>query len=390
MEVMFVDDELAVLEGLQNRFRKMRGQWDMTFVVGGASAIERLAKQPADVVVTDMRMPGVDGASVLRFLHANQPRTTRIVLSGYSEKENVVTTMNLAHQFLRKPCDAEELKRAIDRSLLLKSKLLQPELAETLGRIENFPPLPRLYHQLLGVMEEDSCTPECIASIIGQDPALTARVLRVANSAYWGLSEPIVAVRQAVVYLGFEAIRSLVINLELARTCEARLPAHFSLEAFQQHADQVSSVAAKLAPSTMRGSVMSGAILHDVGHLVLALLPDQSQVNLSTEAAPHAELAAHILDCWGIPPALVSLVAFHHTPSVIDPIPGPATYVHLADRIIYLAQRGIAPTGDVEQLRELGFDMSAYVLVDQETIHTAWLEQMEVALLSAKPTWECQ
>jgi len=390
MEVMFIDDELAVLEGLQNRFRKLRGQWDMSFVVGGAAAIERLTQHSVDVVVTDMRMPGVDGADVLRFLHAKQPRTTRIVLSGYSEKENVVTTMNLAHQFLRKPCDTEELRRAIDRSLLLKSRLRQPELAETLGRIEHFPPLPRLYLQLLGVIDKDSCTPEEIANIIAQDPALTARVLRVANSAYWGLSEPIVSVPQAVVYLGFEAIRSLVINLELARTCEARLPDHFSLEAFQQHADHVSMVAAKLAPGSLRGSVMSGGILHDVGHLVLALLPNQDQLNLTAEVVSHAELAAHVLDSWGIPPALVSLVAFHHSPSSVDSTPGATTYVHLADRIIYQAQRGIGPTDDREELAAAGFDMAAYALVDRDALRQVWLAQLELPGRSTNVPWSLQ
>jgi HD-like signal output (HDOD) protein/CheY-like chemotaxis protein len=377
MEVMFVDDEPAVLEGIQNRFRKLRGQWDMSFVVGGAEAIAQLGRHPVDVVVTDMRMPGVDGAEVLRFLHANQPRTTRIVLSGYSEKENVVTTMNLAHQFLRKPCDAEELKRAIDRSMLLQKRLRQPELADTLGRIEHFPPLPQLYHQLLEVIGKETCTPEAIARIIGRDPALTARVLRVANSAYWGLSEPICSVPQAVMYLGFEAIRSLVINLELARTCSPRLPRHFSLEKFQQHADQVSLVAAQIAPSSMRGSVMSGAILHDVGHLVLALLPASEQPNLTTEVVPHAELAAHVLDCWGIPPALVSLVAFHHSPSAIDVAPGPTTYVHLADRIVYSAEAGIGPTEDKKELEQLGFDLVSYALVEAAPVQLAWRMQLE-------------
>ncbi len=74
LHVLFVDDEQAILDGLRNSLRKERKRWDMSFALGGQQALEAMKQTPADVVITDMRMPGMDGAELLRQIQRDFPR----------------------------------------------------------------------------------------------------------------------------------------------------------------------------------------------------------------------------------------------------------------------------------------------------------------------------
>ena len=99
-KVLFVDDEANVLSGLRRMLRSQRQVWDMQFANGGAAALELMANQSFDVVVSDMRMPGVDGAELLNRVNDLFPDTVRLVLSGQSEHEKIFRAIGPAHQFL--------------------------------------------------------------------------------------------------------------------------------------------------------------------------------------------------------------------------------------------------------------------------------------------------
>ncbi|HEY0252334.1 MAG TPA: response regulator, partial [Kofleriaceae bacterium] len=113
--IMFVDDEPAVLAALSNLLRRDRHRWDLVFANGGAEAIQQLDAGTFDIVITDMRMPNIDGLAVLAAVKQRSPRTVRIMLSGYAEAELVLQALPLVHQFLSKPCDAKTLRGVIER-----------------------------------------------------------------------------------------------------------------------------------------------------------------------------------------------------------------------------------------------------------------------------------
>src|ERR1017187_6368046 len=111
--LLFVDDEVRVLQGLQRQLYGMRNEWNMNFKEGGAKALDFMASAPVDVIVTDMMMPGMDGAQLLTEVMKRHPDTIRIVLSGHADREAILRLVGPAHQYLSKPCDAEELRNAI-------------------------------------------------------------------------------------------------------------------------------------------------------------------------------------------------------------------------------------------------------------------------------------
>jgi len=113
--VLFVDDEPEVLEGLRTLLHKERRKWDLAFVGGGAAALAEMKTTPFDVVVSDVRMPGIDGVELLRRVKDDYPSTGRIVLSGHTDPESMRKLSPIANRFLTKPCDSDTLRSAIQR-----------------------------------------------------------------------------------------------------------------------------------------------------------------------------------------------------------------------------------------------------------------------------------
>ena len=126
--LLFVDDEPKVLQGLQRQLRPMRHEWDMNFAENASQALEFMSARPVDIVVSDMMMPGMDGSELLKAIIQLRPQTVRIILSGHSDREAVLRLVGPAHQYISKPCDADELRRAIERDFSLVVRLVKQVL----------------------------------------------------------------------------------------------------------------------------------------------------------------------------------------------------------------------------------------------------------------------
>jgi response regulator RpfG family c-di-GMP phosphodiesterase len=92
-----------------------------------------------------MRMPGMDGAQLLEEVQKRSPQTLRMVLSGQSDRETILRSVNPAHQFVSKPCESEELKSRLARILALGDLLQNPDLRELVTKLDYLPSLPGIY-----------------------------------------------------------------------------------------------------------------------------------------------------------------------------------------------------------------------------------------------------
>lgn len=331
--VLFVDDESALLENLRRRLYRAKSKWHMTFVDSGALALEQLKSDSYDVIVTDMRMASMDGAQLLELASEISPETIRIVLSGYTEERQVMRLVPLAHQYLAKPCKAERLEQLIDRSVRLKELLGKARVRMAVGRIRQLPVLPRVYGRLRDAMARDNASVAEVAQIIASDSAVTAKIMQVANSAFFRLARPISRIDQAVAHLGFAAIRSLALSAEVfcAWPQEAAPAAWLEPERLQQHSSSIAAGACALAgASPWALDALLAGLLHDIGYWVLLQqCPEElaSAVALAEERgialveaermtldATHAEVGAYLLGLWGLPHPIVEAVAFHHNP----------------------------------------------------------------------------
>src|SRR5579859_4324910 len=152
--ILFVDDELLVLEGLQRMLRSMRAEWDMVFVETGSKALELMAQAPFDVVISDMRMPGMNGAELLAEVLRRFPKTVRLVLSGHADRDLVFKCVGSTHQYLSKPCQPEELKSAIARASNLDQSLRDQSLRQLVSRLDRLPSIPSLYVQIVENLQD--------------------------------------------------------------------------------------------------------------------------------------------------------------------------------------------------------------------------------------------
>lgn len=331
--ILFVDDDPNILQALQRMLRSQRDRWEMAFAQGGDAALAMLDAAAFDVVVSDMRMPGMDGAALLACIRERHPEVIRFILSGYSDLDASYRAIPVAHQFLFKPCESETLQAAIDRACNLKAVLSDESLCRTVGSMRELPPLPRTYLELTKALDNSDVSLDQVAGIVERDVAIAAKLLQLVNSAFFGLSREVTDVRMAVSYLGVDVLKNLVLSIGVFRSFEiAGSAQRFSVERFQAHAHLTAKIAGALPTARpLKGAISLAALLHDVGKLVLAArMPAYFTRALSTAreqrrplfeveqdliGVTHAEIGAYLLGLWGLPWPVVEAVAHHHIPA---------------------------------------------------------------------------
>jgi len=329
--ILLVDDERPVLDGLRWRFHSMQRQWQIDCAGSGQEAIDRMDRQHYDVIVTDMRMPQMSGAQLLEVVRTRWPQTIRIVLSGYNDPGDTGLIVSLAHQFLSKPCEPKLLESVIHRCLLLHDLLHGSQVPALVGRIRKLPAVPRVYSKLQAMVKDDAVTVSEVAGLISTDPAISAQVLHIVNSAFFRLARRVTNIGQAVSYLGITTIRNIAMSVEIFSQWSATPAEPVDPEKLQSHAQMVAAAAGSLTAKTpIADDTMLAGLLHDIGYWILAQecptelqaavqLAQGSRIQLHeaetrTFGVSHAEIGAYLLGLWGLPYPVIEAVAHHHLP----------------------------------------------------------------------------
>jgi HD-like signal output (HDOD) protein/CheY-like chemotaxis protein len=334
-QILFVDDEASILDGIRRALRDMRNDWDLFFATGASEALKLMSGQTIDVVVSDMKMPGMSGAEFLSEVMRSYPHTVRFVLSGYSEKEVCLRSAGTIHQFLPKPVNIQEIKRAIRRALALREFLNNNHLTQLVSRLRTLPTLPGLYHRVTEELRRPCASIETIGKIIGEDLAMSAKILQLSNSAFLGLAHRVSSPSQAATLIGIESLKTLVLVSHLFEEYrDAGVPAR-SVNAVWTHGTNISVFAYRIVQaeggtSEDKEVAYTAGLLHDIGKLVLAIGLDEPSKALCTRAregglsdheaerevlrTTHAEIGAYLLGLWGLPDRIVEATAFHHCP----------------------------------------------------------------------------
>jgi len=371
--ILFVEDNELLLELYGILLADCRDEWETSLAPEGQTALKLLQQSPFDVVVSDMQMPGMNGIELLTEVARLYPQSSRIIISGFSDQAIAADSLNCTHLFIPKPFDVKILRSTLARIGSLDAYLKDDKLRGLAGKMRTLPSFPTLYLEIIKEIESQTSSIQAIAKIVARDPGITAKILQVANSAAFGLSEKVNDPVEAVQQLGMTTVRSLVLSAQVYSSfAPGRLPA-FSADALWAHLMKCGDLARTIlrrerAEFAEAEDAFTAGMLHDMGKLMLAdSLPDQFNEALAlakseriplTEAerevfgATHAGLAAYLLGLWGLPAAIVEAVAFHHSPEQSDLKQCSAlTAVHVANAF---SNQGGAEALNLEYLAEIG------------------------------------
>ncbi len=385
LRLLFVDDEPQILEGLRRLLRTRRKIWDMCFVQSAVEALALHQAQPFDVVISDIRMPGMDGVELLERIKASHPHTVRIALSGHSEQQELLRAAGTVHRYLTKPCQPEQLEATIERTTALRQVLANPELLSLVSSLGKLPSLPTIYQELMREIRSPTCSAARIGGIVKRDLGMATKVLQLVNSSWFGLPNKLADPVQATVILGTETLRALVLQAHLYQSGGAKRPGGLDLEALWEHSMAVATAARKLTvmagrPRVEQDITFLAGLLHDVGRLVLAQgrpadyrqlirdaggLPSADQERAAFGGS-HAEVGAYLLGLWGLPEEAVEALAWHHRPGECPfRVCCAATAVHVADAAHHAHIQGLAePALDLDHLAAIEPRVQTQPLLD--------------------------
>lgn len=343
--ILFVDADPHFLDGLRLRLQGKQFKWAMGYANSGDAALAELQRCSYDLIVSDVRMSGMDGVRLLRTVADRWPGTIRVALSSQSDVSNTMRLVPVAHQLLSKPCEPNVLENLIERCFSLQDMLRAPQLRAAVGRLRQVPPLRGTFHKLQTLLENEEVEVTAVAALVSSDTIVAAKVLQMVNSAFFRGGRRITNIEQAVTHLGFATLRALVMSAEVfAAWPDTAGNQTVNLERLQVHTQQVVAMTQSIASMattptrSARAQLIDDAVLaalvHDLGYWVLAhecpqeleaarLRAIEHSISLHEAerdaiGATHAEFGAYLLGIWGFPYSVVEAVAYHHAPQQVQ------------------------------------------------------------------------
>lgn len=352
-QILFVDDELSILESIQRIFYDMDDEWDMEFANNGNEALEYMKVHPFDVIISDMRMPEMDGAELLNKVKTLYPSTIRFILSGFSDKEMILRTVGPADQFLTKPCNPKVIKEAIINALEAQKLVDKEKLRAIASKLKSLPTLPVLYIKLRETIESDTSSFKAITKIVQADVAIAAKILQLVNSAFFGLKHRIDNLQMAISYLGLESLKAIILTTDAFSKFTKQEIDYFDVNNLNNHCIFVSMLARKIMSTLntdngMQDIACMAGMLHDIGKLIFIRNNPKEYKEIYRRSKEkktplfiiereilgitHADIGGYLMSIWGLPEDIVKIISLHHsvTHALVDKL-DPMAIVFIAN-----------------------------------------------------------
>lgn len=329
-KLLFVDDEKQILRSLNRLF--MDTEYEVFIADSGACALEILANEKIDLLVTDMRMPVMDGVELLERVKSLYPNVLRIILSGYSEKNTILTALqkNLAKLYIMKPWDNDALLAVIDHIFETEGILSDQKLLQLINTMDELPALKNTYHEIMRLLDQGAEIGK-IAIAIEKDPAIATKILHIINSAFYEVKTG--NIKQAITLLGLSTTKNIVLATSVIDAFAMKGAYSAQLEVLWKHSficSQILNIIYEKFLHKKLAEIESAAgILHNIGRALLlkifrekySVVFDQEnkpvdllKVEIENVAVTHQQVGAYLLKWWEIPYPIVEVALYHHTP----------------------------------------------------------------------------
>jgi HD-like signal output (HDOD) protein len=365
--ILFVDDDDAELQALKRLVASSNWGWEAEFFRSAEEALVRLGQESFDIVVSDFRMPGMDGGEFLSEVMNRHPKVVRLVMAEATDQNLTMDRAGVIHQYLPKPCEIGVLRASIDRAGDLEASLRRDRIMKTVAKMDRLPALPSLYIEMVEKLKDPEVSIEDVGETISRDIAMTAKILKLVNSAFFGLRRQISNPTEAANFIGLDTIKGLVLSLHAFAEFDSDSLGGLTLDAVWNHSMQTAVCSNVIADHEgYRGHLKDDAfvagMLHDTGKLIMASNnPEgyeqalQHSVEVGIVAAEeevfgfnHADIGGYLFALWGLPVSIVNAVEFHHEPSKSNQTKvSTLVLVHAADAIANRQHEEVMTPGSI-------------------------------------------
>jgi HD-like signal output (HDOD) protein len=338
LNLLFVDDEKEVLDSFRTMLIPFRDQFDAYFALSATAGFKILEEQKIDIVISDMVMPEIDGLQFLLAVRAKFPGIIRMVLTGYTDYEKAILSMNVAHQFITKPCKVEDLINKIRKLERIQSILTNPKVIEFISKLDQLPVMSSIYKKIEEELNKDDPSITVVSDLLSKDIFLSTKVLQMINSAFFNFSVDITDIKQAVGLLGLNIIRFMIIVSNLFDPDSLNEDEKEFIKFVWDHSLKVAIISSGIMRSVndnkkLIDETYLAGLLHDVGKLVMMKNPDYINImkhlmnkqdeyhikELEKFGVTHVEIGTYLLTIWGLSEFLIDSVSRLHSEINIDP-----------------------------------------------------------------------
>jgi len=339
--LLFVDDEKQILRSLKRVF--LGSTYNVLTAENGEEALKILKQEKIDLLITDIKMPVMCGYQLLKEVKLRYPSTIRLILSGNVDMDTLLKIQNncLAKLYLFKPWQNQELIRVIDNIFSVEKILVNKNMFEVINGVDSLPSSINIYNQFNLLVEEEADMKQ-IAYLVESDPAITAKVLQVANSALYG--KKIGSIFHAITYLGIMNVKNIVFSASLYKSLGDINNKYIirDMNTLWVHSVMTNKILSFLYQRLLNKKIpndcaMAG-LLHDIGKVILLSKYTEEYMKATTNVSPdedkfhyyeemsfsdisHSEVGGYLLSWWELPYPIVESALFHHNPldeNVID------------------------------------------------------------------------
>ncbi|MBI1933843.1 MAG: HDOD domain-containing protein [Ignavibacteriales bacterium] len=345
LTILFVDDDKNIIQGIKRTLHSFESKWNLLYAYGSAEAINILQQNTIDVIISDIRMPGLDGTELLSYVKNFYPKVMRITLSGFANEDIAVKNSRIAHQSISKPTNIENLIIILERADKLRQKLNNDELMQLVNNLDGLPSLPEIYIELENEFKAPILSIDKVSEIILKDPIISAKILQLTNSAFFGSANKIISIKQAVNFLGVKLVQNLVLTIKLFKSFDPDSPFIDYYHKIWEHSNKVANISKQISMiKNLQKHVVEEAylagLLHDIGKLILLEKYKNFKnidVNKISELENNyplnmfPEVGAYLIGLWGLPDTIIEAIAFQQTEKLLN------TNDFQISKIIYIA-----------------------------------------------------
>ena len=310
--------------------------WDIERFDNLQAGLQMLASRRYDAIVVAAPATPDREVGYLRQVMQAAPHCVRVLFTPVLSSNYLVKALDVVHRVCLNSNSFEETVALVDQAIASNRMLSHEKVRRSMAAFKQLPSPPSIFHELTRQLNSERTTSEHISNVVAKDPALTARLLRIVNSSYFGLRNPVSNIQQAVTLIGTRTLRGLALAGHFGRHYkEAKGWGLFSLEALQARSLMVARLAQTLAKVAtkdplVRDQAFLAGLLLDIGMVMLATEQGEAYTKIFGYAAKHqqsldlvemkafgvthAQLGANLLTQWNLPPMVVDAVLYHHRP----------------------------------------------------------------------------